>query len=66
MKLFDDVCDGIADAGDFAQAVLRDHLIQRKAQGEKIVCRAGVGLCAKRVAAAQGAALPEFAEQGGD
>ena len=31
MKFFYDVCDGIADAGDFAQAVLRDNLIQRKA-----------------------------------
>jgi hypothetical protein len=31
MKLFDDVCDGIADAGDFAQAVLRDDLMERKA-----------------------------------
>jgi hypothetical protein len=35
VELFNDVCDGIADPGDFAQAVLRDHLVQRKAQREQ-------------------------------
>ena len=62
MKIFDDVCDGGANARDFAQAVLGDHLSQRKAKCEQIVRRAGVGFCPERVATAQGAPLREFTE----
>ena len=31
VKLFDDVRDRVADAGYFAQAILRDYLIERQA-----------------------------------
>ena len=66
VQLLDDVGDRVADARDLLQAVLRDHLLERNAEGKQIVRCARIGFRAERIAAAQGAALSELAQQGGD
>ena len=66
VQLLDDVCDGVADAGNLLKAVLRDDGLKRNAERKQIVGRARIGFGAERVAAAQGAALSELAQQGGD
>ena len=66
MKRFDNVCYGLADARNFSQTFLGNHLIQRKAKCEQIVRRASVGFCTERVASTQRAPLREFTEQGGN
>jgi hypothetical protein len=65
LELFDDVRNRVADAGNFAKAVLRDDLVERQAQREKIVGRAPIGFRPERVAAAERASY-EFPEQGGN
>jgi hypothetical protein len=45
------------------KAVLRDDILKRNAEGEQIVCRTRICFSAERIAATQGAALPELAKQ---
>lgn len=66
MKFFDDFCDSVANSRDFTQSILGDHLIQREAQRQQIVCGPGVRFCPERVALTQGAVPAEFSEQGSD
>ena len=66
VKLFDDVCDGLAYARNILQAFLGDHLIQREGQRQQIVRRARVGFCPERIISPQSAALREFPKQCGN
>jgi hypothetical protein len=59
----DDVRDGLADPGDFAQAPLADDLSERHSQRAEALGRARIGFGAIGITAAQGDPLPEFAQQ---
>jgi hypothetical protein len=59
----DDFGDGVTNAGELAQPAIADDLGQRHRQGAEALGRTGISLGAIGIAAAQGDALPEFAQQ---
>src|SRR4051812_50070272 len=66
MQLGDDVGDGITDAGNFLQAILRNQVFQWLCERQEVLRRARIRLGKVWVATAQGRTLPEFSEQVGD
>ena len=63
MQPGDDVRDGLADAGDFAQTLFVNDLGERLGKGAQALGGARIGSGAIGIAAAQGGPLPEFAQQ---
>jgi hypothetical protein len=63
---FYDGGDRFANARDFAQPILCDDPVERLAQREQIVGRAGVGVGFERIVAEQRGALTELAKELGD
>ena len=66
VKLRDDIGNGVADARNFREPILRDDLVQWHRKGADAVGRPGIGLGPVRIAAAQGRASGEFPEKLGD
>jgi len=63
VQLGDNVRDRLADAGDFAQPILRDDVLQRLAEREQVFGGPCVGAGAVGIAAAQSGALPELGQE---